>query len=181
MKKIKVTKLSEAYELSAVEKMELFNKGERRENVKACALAKLLTYYDICLSKGFTVAAERIEEELLRRDLPEYILPEPNSLTPEMFTSTLAKFIKECGDGYSRKAIEAAKTSPIIGTTSTETLTVYLLLAMALDAHMVVFDIKRELNSCCVLLYRFMPDVLRKILENTKIKVAIYTAVDGLV
>jgi hypothetical protein len=52
---------------------------------------------------------------------------------------------------------------------------------MALDAHMVVFDIKRELNSCCVLLYRFMPDVLRKILENTKIKVAIYTAVDGLV
>lgn len=181
MKRIKLTKLCEASELSAVEKMELFNKGERRENVKACAIAKLLTYYDICIAREFHRAADQIEDELLRRDLPEYIMPNPGAIAPYMFDKKLAEFIKSCGDDPSKKAVENAIKAPVIGTTTNETFVIYLLLAMALDVYTVVSDIKRELHSRCVILYRYMPDVLRKILEDSKIKAAICSAVSGLI
>ena len=56
----------------AEQKMRDFNAGTRPENLKACGKGynneKLEAYYKICCDKGLTVAAKKIEDELLRRD-----------------------------------------------------------------------------------------------------------------
>lgn len=53
----------------AERKMREFDAGIRKENVKSCLLDKLEAYYKICCSKGLFTAAQKIEDELRRRDV----------------------------------------------------------------------------------------------------------------
>ena len=69
MKKIIVKSLTEASNLSPIEKMRLFNTGQRRENIKACGDQKLKDYYDICVQNGFKNAENQILSELIARGL----------------------------------------------------------------------------------------------------------------
>lgn len=69
MKKIRVKSLTEASNLSPIEKMRLFNIGQRRENIKACGDQKLKDYYDICVQNGFKNAENQIISELIARGL----------------------------------------------------------------------------------------------------------------
>lgn len=61
--------LDEASNLSAYEKMDLFNRGQRRENVKACGDQKLFDYRRICQNNNFNVALDQIEAEMVARGL----------------------------------------------------------------------------------------------------------------
>ena len=69
MKTIRVKSLTEASNLSPIEKMRLFNNGQRRENIKACGDQKLKDYYDICVQNGFKNAENLIMSELIARGL----------------------------------------------------------------------------------------------------------------
>ncbi len=68
---INLTEASPA--LSAYEKVREFNAGRRRENVKACGDQKLINYYNIAVSNGFSVAEAAFEAELINRGLQSYI------------------------------------------------------------------------------------------------------------
>lgn len=48
-------------------KMQDWNDGKRRENIKACNDAKLIVYWEHCKSHGFDVCCEKCEEEANRR------------------------------------------------------------------------------------------------------------------
>lgn len=55
--------------LAPIEKMLLFEKGLRKENVKACSNEKLEMYLDICKDNNLSIAGRAIELELLNRHL----------------------------------------------------------------------------------------------------------------
>ena len=67
--------LLEAPALTDLEKMQLFDQGKRKENVKACGVDKLINYYKICLANNLHRARVQIEGEFDRRDLKELIAP----------------------------------------------------------------------------------------------------------
>ena len=48
-------------------KMQDWNDGKRRENIKACNDAKLIVYYQMCKDSGYTECCEKCEAEANRR------------------------------------------------------------------------------------------------------------------
>lgn len=74
MKKIRLT---EASTKTALEKMMDVEAGIRKENWRACSVAKLKEYYITCLYKQLTVAKNQAEQEIKRRDLHSWLAPRP--------------------------------------------------------------------------------------------------------
>ena len=64
--------LDEASNLTPYEKMQLFDRGQRKENVKACGDDKLRAYRRICQHYNFNNALKQIEDEMRAR----HILPQ---------------------------------------------------------------------------------------------------------
>ncbi len=97
MKKINVKSLSESSNLSAVEKMRLFDIGQRRENVKACSDQKLRDYLEICRDNNFKNAGLKIIEELVNRGLmgTKEIRLDNITLEESDFTDHFAKEVYE--------------------------------------------------------------------------------------
>jgi len=62
--------LQEASNLSPEEKMDLFNRGQRRENLGACKDDKLVAYHKICVTLKYDNARRQIEAEMDRRGIP---------------------------------------------------------------------------------------------------------------
>ena len=48
-------------------KMEAWNAGTRKENIKACKDAKLIVYYVHCKNEGYTNCCDMLEQEANRR------------------------------------------------------------------------------------------------------------------
>ena len=104
---VKDIPLTEASSLTPYEKMDLFNKGQRRENVKACGDQKLFDYRRICQQYGFTSALRQIEAEMISRGLinpqpAQQPKPQPQKeqivLTPTDFHTADALFIRDNQD-----------------------------------------------------------------------------------
>lgn len=53
--------------MSPEEKMDAWHNGQRRENIKACGDKKLIDYFDICYSQGYTKEKNIIGDELKKR------------------------------------------------------------------------------------------------------------------
>lgn len=85
--------LFEASSLSAFEKMQLFDIGQRRENVKACGDAKLQQYYQICKIHGFHNALRQIEAEMIARGLlqPQRQAAPQTAPTPSYLAQLIGK------------------------------------------------------------------------------------------
>lgn len=88
-------KLVEAYVLTEIEKMDLFNRGQRRENLGSCKIDKLIRYYHITLDHGYYAARTQIEVEFDKRGLKDYIVPmkELTAPIPKGFTLELAQIV----------------------------------------------------------------------------------------
>lgn len=97
-------KLLEASGISEYGKMQAFNNGTRRENVKACGDDKLIRYQAICKNNGFTSALAQIEAEMQRRGL----LTSGNSNNSNSTASTVT-------------STSTNATTPATSTTSTST------------------------------------------------------------
>ena len=97
MKKIIIKCLSESTNLSAVEKMRLFDIGQRRENIKACSDQKLKDYLKICKNNNFKNAGMQIIKELANRGLIETgeIRLDKITLEESDFTEHFAKEVYE--------------------------------------------------------------------------------------
>lgn len=161
---MKQIKLKEAKGLSAYEKMDLFNKGQRRENIKACSIQKLCDYYRICIENNFKSAERQICAELLLRDAGVYVKPDALSIDSTYFTVYGAKFVqKKCQNPD--VIIEAAAQHPFTGLTSSDTLTVYLIFAIMLQESTLVEAIKQQMKLYNTY-YSAMPEVLVDILGN---------------
>ena len=87
--------LLEAPALTDLEKMQLFDQGRRRENVKACGVDKLINYYKICLANNLYRARTQLEDEFYRRDLKELIAPMHLLTAPsaDNFTEEIARAV----------------------------------------------------------------------------------------
>lgn len=72
--------LESASTLTALEKMQAFDAGTRRENIKACSDVKLINYYKICIENNLQVAADKLAGELLYRDMLDYIAPSAQNI-----------------------------------------------------------------------------------------------------
>jgi len=85
--------LTEASNLSPLEKMKLFNAGARRENVKACGDGKLRDYWDICDIHQLNNAKSQIEAEMRRRGLnipgSIHVQSQPQSQSPQNTTAPI--------------------------------------------------------------------------------------------
>lgn len=97
MKTIKVKTLTEASNLTPIEKMRLFDIGQRRENVKACSDQKLRDYLQICKDNNFKNAGIQILKELIDRGLIETdeIRLDKINLEESDFTEHFAKEVYE--------------------------------------------------------------------------------------
>ena len=132
MKKIK---LHEASNLGAYDKMQLFDLGQRRENLKACSAAKLINYYNICLNNGFKYAEQQITAEMLHRGgLDMYIWPDISKIDASQFTPYEAQLLLQHEqDTDPAPAVANMYLNPFPKLTAAETLLVYLIWTLALD------------------------------------------------
>lgn len=144
MKLIKLTEASST--LSPLDKMRLFNQGQRRENIKACSPVKLLVYYRICLDNNLRRAEDQIATELLNRGLGAYVAPRVHAVDSSQFTPYEAQYILANKDDPD-KIIDAAIQHPFPRLTESETLTVYLIWGIVLDVPQLVLKIKALMLS----------------------------------
>jgi hypothetical protein len=88
-------RIIEASNMSPYDKMKAFDNGTRRENLGACKVDKLITYYKVTLSHGFRNARAGIEAELEKRDLADFIVPTAclNNPSPKLFDDDVAKAV----------------------------------------------------------------------------------------
>ena len=91
MKKINVKNLSESSNLSSIEKMRLFDIGQRKENIKACSDQKLKDYYKICQTNSFRIAGAKILQELIDRGILDKPRLDEIVLEKSNFTRSYAK------------------------------------------------------------------------------------------
>ncbi len=103
----------ESNNLTAVDKMKLFNVGMRRENLKACSEAKLWDFRNVCISEKLPTALFAVENELVRRGL----LSQTTATTPAnnsaSFTQT-STIQQEIVELLSKINVDPADTSFII-------------------------------------------------------------------
>lgn len=95
MKKINVKNLSESSNLSPIEKMRLFDTGQRKENIKACSAQKLKDYYKICQANGFRIAGAKILQEIIDRGILDKPRLDEINLEKSDFTKEHAKEVYE--------------------------------------------------------------------------------------
>lgn len=156
---MKRIKLQEASSLTSYDKMRLFDQGQRKENVKACGTPKLVTYYKICLNNGFNSAERQIAAELCARGLDAYVVPQAKAIDASQFTPYEAQYVLKHLD--SPAEILRAATHRFPNLTESETLTVYLIWAIVLDAKKVIDAIKVLMQS-----YRTYADRIPQIVDN---------------
>ena len=165
---MKITKLQEANSsLTPYEKMDLFNQGKRRENIKACKTSKLVVFYKICLDNNFTLAQMQIETELMSRQHTAYLLPRASMISSSHFQVNDAKFVLANANTPNEVIYEAA-AKPKPGLTISETETVYLMLALVLGVDSVVNTIKTTMRAYNTF-YDHMPKVLNELLAQPDI------------
>lgn len=165
---MKINKLQEANpSLTPYEKMDLFNQGKRRENIKACNTSKLVTFYKICLDNNFKLAQVQIETELMSRQHTAYLLPRASMISSSHFQVNDAKFVLANANTPNEVVYEAA-AKPKPGLTISETETIYLMLALVLGVDSVVDAIKTTMQSYNTFYYH-MPKVLNELLAQPDI------------
>lgn len=86
--------VGKAYDV-ALQKMQDFDAGRRKENIRACGENKLLDYYEICLRRNLKNAARQIKAELINRG----------------YSNTFVDNFEKNILGYSQKAVQPA-TAP---------------------------------------------------------------------
>ena len=93
---MKTIKLQEASSLTAYDKMRLFDQGQRNENLKACGVPKLITFYHTCLNNGFKNAEKQVAAEVTRRNLSIYLWPDITKIDSTQFTPYEAQLLLKC-------------------------------------------------------------------------------------
>lgn len=163
---IKKINLQEASQLTGYDKMSLFDKGQRRENLKACSPTKLITYYHICLNNGFKNAEQQIKAEMLRRGgLDLYIWPEVDKIDSTQFTPYEAQLLlKHKTDLDVASVVTDLYIHPFPKLTAAETLLVYLIWAIVLDLPQFVQQIKLYFNK--QIYYSKIPQMLNDIINR---------------
>ena len=131
---MKTIKLHEASSLTAYDKMRLFDQGQRNENLKACGVPKLITFYHTCLNNGFKNAEKQVAAELTRRNLSIYLWPDINKIDATQFTPYEAQLLLKCkNDPDPGPLVSSIYQNPFPSLTQSETLLVYLVWSLALD------------------------------------------------
>lgn len=97
--------------LTPEEKVELFDKGYRPLNLKACGLAKLITYYKIALRDNYTNASFALGQELKKRKYGDQVLPEKRMFIPDFFSLPTLEVIKTAEELGKPEQILAAYNS----------------------------------------------------------------------
>lgn len=87
--------LAEASTLTPYEKMQAFNAGQRRENVRACGDQKLIDYRRICANNNFYNALDQIETEMVNRGLISQTTAQQNKATANSVYSATVKPAEE--------------------------------------------------------------------------------------
>ena len=150
--------------LTPYEKMELVNKRARRENVKACSESKLRLYYKICLENNFEYAGNVIAHELLERNLDHLLKPAVIMLDSSQFTPYEVDFILENKDTPT-EVVQTSLKYPFPHLTRSDTLTIYMVLAVALGATDVAEAIKNYMKTCDTY-YKIMPEILNDLYKQ---------------
>lgn len=171
----KTFNLLEATALSALDKMRLFDRGERRENLKACGTEKLLDYYLICLNNSLSTAEKFISIELQRRDLGNYVMPRVSEMSAEQFTPYELEYVLENRDSP-RDIIHSAVHHPFAGLTESETLVIYLIWAIALN----LTGVSQAIRS---VIYRYgtYHNKMQKILKEISSKPDVMTTIADII
>ena len=87
--------MTEASSLTPEQKMDLWHSGQRNENIKACGLQKLHTYFDICLKRLYIDKAGEILAECdSRGETPFHTLSDMKTTVPE----ALSQHIDICNE-----------------------------------------------------------------------------------
>jgi hypothetical protein len=163
---MKVINLLEASQpaYTAYDKMNLFNQGLRRENVKACTTQKLTGYYKICLDNDFRRAAKIIEIELLIRNASVYIKPSVFDIDATDFTPYEAKNLIALATDPDAIIEEVAK-HPFTDLTSSESLLIYFIWATVLGLDDVVLRFKTYMQLVDTY-YKHVPAILDELMKK---------------
>jgi hypothetical protein len=162
---MKTFKLKEASStLTPYEKMKLVDKRARRENVKACSESKLRLYYKICLENHFEYAGNVIAHELLERKLDFLLKPAVIMLDSSQFTPYEVDFILENKD-TPVEVVKASLKHPFPHLARSDTLTIYMVLAVALGVESVAEEIKQFMKACDTY-YKVMPEILNDLYKQ---------------
>ena len=87
--------MTEASGLTPEQKMDLWNSGQRNENIKACGLQKLHCYFDTCLKRLYIDKAGEILAECdSRGEAPFHTLSDMKTTVPE----ALSQYIDICNE-----------------------------------------------------------------------------------
>lgn len=125
----KTESLQEASNLTPLEKMQQFDNGTRRENIKACSDQKLFDYYNITVNERLHNAKEQILEEIRRRNLILKLINDRISLKKINFFD--AKYVRnraQSNDAYG----DFLRDLRFFGDPPTQ-LFVYLMFALSLN------------------------------------------------
>lgn len=174
----KKIKLIESDHLSAYEKMRLFDRGERRENIKACSDAKAISYYVVCLNNGFRNAELAFEEELINRKLGAWVVPKAKNITPTQFTPYEAQYALKHKDEPA-VVIDAALSHPFPGLTESETLLIFLIWGIALELSDLASRIKTYMAGYSSY-YLSIPEIITRVSSNPDVSRIIADIVNGL-
>ena len=175
MRTIKLTE-----NLSSYDKMRLFDSGQRRENVKACGVNKLINYYRLCLNNGFNSAERQVAAELLNRGMAaaSYVKPQAAAIDATQFTPYEPQYIlahKSNPDDI----LDAAINHPFPNLTESETLTVYLIWSIVLNLPNVTTSIK-NLMQVPRTYYASMPQIIKDVLAKQDVADTIAKILNGL-
>lgn len=175
----RVIKLTEATaSLTPYEKMDLFNQGKRRENIKACKMSKLLPYYKICLENHFNIARQQIEAEILDRGHTAYLCPSIMAIDSTQFTPYEAQYICKYANNPTQ-IVETAYMHPFPGLTVSDTLTVYLIWSLVLNFPDVTQALKDQMKKYDTY-YGVMPEVLNELISEPSICKILSDIIKGL-
>lgn len=131
---MKIIKLHEASSLTSYDKMYLFDRGQRNENLKACGAPKLIDFYKTCLNNGFKNAEQQVCAELIRRNMSIYIWPDIAKINSTQFTPYEAQLLLKCkNDLDPAPLVSAIYQNPFPNLTQSETMLVYLIWSIVLD------------------------------------------------
>lgn len=163
--------LQEASGLTPVQKMQAFNNGTRKENVKACGDEKLINYYNICCSYNLTYAKRQLEIELARRGMQQYIKQSLKELEVNDFTEALASMLTTT----SYTTLEQLCT-----TQGADFAVVCLVFAICLNDQGLITFLKNWLTQKAFININHIKVVLGKALQDPRITQKIATCISNL-
>ena len=166
-----------------LEKMQDANAGRRRQNWAACADAKLVDYYIICLNHSLTVAAEQAVVELIKRNMEYLVAPRMYALTN--FTVDVAQWLWD-NRNYPNAVLHAGKDS-LRNSSGTMRPSEHhlrmLILAYAMgrpELQGVIDELKKYIKTYCGTYSRHVPMYLQVVADNATLNDAISKAVQGV-